>query len=108
MKKHIENSKKCYESVPIKLRLFIGMLIAANTAALAIFLSLHFTKYPHDYQTCLGIFLAYRVCAFMANKSMPLNDENVEFMSSERTLWNNATIAVAVTAILAISLLSGL
>lgn len=92
--------KRIYESLPIKLQLFLGMLVAANTAALALYLSLYFTKYPHDYQTCLGVFLSYRVCAFMANKGMPLIDENVAFMSSERTLWNNATIAVAIMMLL--------
>lgn len=87
--------KRIYETLPVKVRLFLGMLVASNTAALAIFLSLYFTKYPHDYQTCLGVFLSCRVCAFMANKQMMLNDENVKIMSSERTLWNTATIEVA-------------
>lgn len=83
------------ENLITKAKLFFGMLVAANTAAMAIYLSLYFTKYPHDYQTCLGMFLAYRVGTFMANKGMPLIDENVAFMSSERTLWNTATIQVA-------------
>lgn len=83
-----------YESLPVKLRLFIGMLVAANTAALAIYGSLYFTTYRHSLIDCIGVFLAVRVCLFMANKQMPLNDENVAFMSSERTLWNLATIAV--------------
>lgn len=89
-----------------KLKLFIGMLVAANTAALAIYVSLYFTKYPHDYQTCFGMFLAYRVFAFMANKGMMLNDENVAIMSSERTLWNTATIAVAIVMIPVLALLN--
>jgi hypothetical protein len=85
-----------YNLLPIKLRLFIGMLIAANSAALAIYFSLGLIDGlgAVDYWVCLGVFLAYRVAAFMANKQMPLTDENVAFMSSERTLWNLATIAV--------------
>lgn len=84
-----------YKSLPIKLKLLIGMLIAANTAAIAIYASLSMAIDNVDYWACLGIFLAFRVFAFMANPSLPLNDKNVEFMSSERTLWNLATIAVA-------------
>lgn len=87
--------KECYESLPIKLRLFIGMMIAAHTAALAIYFCVLLVLDNVDYWACLGIFLAFRVFAFMANPSLPLNDKNVEFMSSERTLWNLATIAVA-------------
>jgi hypothetical protein len=100
--------KRIYKSLPIKIRLFLGMLVASNTAALAIFLSLYFTQYTHDYQTCLGVFLAYRVCAFIANKGMMLNDENVAIMSSERTLWNTATIAVAIVMIPVLALLNWL
>jgi len=89
-------------SVIAKLRLFISMLIAANTAALAIYFSLGLIDGlgAVDYWGCLGVFLAYRVAAFMANKGMPLTEENVAFMSSERILWNLATIAVLAVMIL--------
>lgn len=100
--------KSCYESLPIKLRLFTGMLLATLTAGLAIYLSLYFTIYYHSFVDCIGVFLAARVILFMANPAMPLTDENVQFMSSERTLWNSATIVIlAITncLILLISLL---
>ena len=90
--------KECYESLPIKLRLFIGMMIAAHTAALAIYFCVLLILDDVEYWTCLSVFLVYRVFAFMANKQMPLNDENVGFMSSERTLWNLATIAIILTS----------
>lgn len=83
-----------YESLPVKLRLFIGMLIAANTAGMAIYLGFIFCGTEADYRACLGSFLILRVYLFMANPSLPLTNENVAFMSSERTLWNIATIAV--------------
>lgn len=83
-----------YELLPVKLRLFIGMLIAANTAALAIKFSLMLALENVDYFACLGVFLAYRVFAFMANPAMPLTSKNVQFMSEQRILWNVATIAV--------------
>jgi len=96
MKKYLLEALIRYELLPARLRLFIAMLIAANTAALAIYFSLGLIDGLDavDYWACLGVFLAYRVCAFMANKSMPLTDKNVAFMSSERTLWNLATIAI--------------
>jgi len=86
--------KQLYETLPVKLRLFIGMLIAANTAALFILLACKFAYFEVAYNQALALFLIYRVCAFMANKQMPLTDENVAFMSSERVLWNLASIAV--------------
>ena len=85
---------KKWFSVPVKVRLFLGMLFAANTAALAIYMALNLAGFESEYMACLGTFLAARVYLFMANKQMPLNDENVAFMSSERWLWNLATIAV--------------
>lgn len=92
----ISKLKEKYELLPLKLRLFFGMLIAANTAALAIYFSLSLIDGfdAIDYWSCLGVFLAYRVFAFMANPSLPLTDENVAFMSSERMLWNLATLAI--------------
>jgi len=95
-------------TVIAKLRLLIAMLIAANTAALAIYFSISLIDGigAVDYWGCLGVFLAYRVCAFMANKGMPLTDENVAFMSSERILWNLATIAVLTVMICLKSLIS--
>lgn len=86
--------KECYELLPIKLRLFIGMMIAAHTAAFAIYFCLLLVIDNVEYWTCLSVFLVYRVFVFMANKQMPLNDENVGFMSAERTLWNLATMAI--------------
>ena len=85
-----------------KAKLFFWMFIAANTAALAIYLSLGLIDGygAVDYFSCLSIFLAARVILFMANKQMPLTDENVAFMSSERILWNVATIAVLVVMML--------
>ena len=108
MKKHIDEAKRCYELLPVKLRLFIAMIIAANTAALAIYFSLGLIDGLDsvDYWACLGVFLAYRVFAFMANKSMPITEENVVFMSSERTLWNLATIAILAVMTLLKSLIS--
>ena len=95
-----------YNLLPVKIRLLIGMIIAANTAALAICFSLQLAIDDVDYWACLGILLAFRVFAFMANPSMPLNEKNVEFMSSERTLWNLATIAVLGVMMLLKSLIS--
>jgi len=102
MKKYFPVALDRYNLLPVKLRLFMGMLVSANTAALAIYLSLGLINglASVDYWACMGVFLAYRVAAFMANKQMPLTDENVSFMSSERTLWNVATIAVLVVMIL--------
>ena len=96
--KWLEVLQARYELLPIKLRLFIRMLIAANTAALAIYLSLGLIDGygAVDYFSCLGVFLSARVILFMANKQMPLTYENVAFMSSERILWNVATLAVLV------------
>jgi hypothetical protein len=96
-------------TVIVKLRLLLAMLIAANTAALAIWICFKFMLDNElSYQYCMGMFLIGRVILFMANKQMPLNDENVAFMSSERTLWNNATIAVAIVMIPVLALLSWL
>lgn len=83
-----------------KAKLFFGMFIAANTAALAIKLSLSLAIEDVDYFACLGVFLALRVVLFMANPNMPLTDKNVAFMSSERILWNVATLAVLVVMML--------
>lgn len=96
------------EYLMIKTRLFFGMILAANTAALAIYFSLSLIDglASIDYWSCLGVFLAYRVCAFMANRSLELNDLNVAFMSSERTLWNIATLAVVAVMMLLKSLIS--
>lgn len=89
-------------TITAKLKLFGWMLIAANTSSLAIYLCFIFLlKTDVDYGFCLGSFLIIRVYLFMANKGMPLTDENVAFMSSERILWNNATIAVAIVMSLA-------
>lgn len=86
--------KAAYERLPVKIRLFIGMLLAANTAGLAIYFGISLFGERPDYLACVGSFLAVRVYLFMANKSMPLTDENVAFMSSERILWNLTTIAI--------------
>lgn len=90
----VARAEQVYAALPLKLRLFIGMLIAANTAAMAIYVSINFLITEVGYWVCLGSFLAVRVYLFMANPSLPLTDKNVAFMSSERTLWNIATIAV--------------
>ena len=95
MKSWLSNIQAKYDSFPIKIRLFLGMLLAAFTAGIAIYASLYFTSYRHSFVDCIGVFLAARVILFMANKQMPLTDENVQFMSSERVLWNMATIAIA-------------
>lgn len=93
--KYLDAIEERYElSVPLKIRLFIGMLIAANTAALFIYLACKSASFDVDYIQALALFLIYRVMAFMANKQMPLTDENVAFMSSERILWNLASFAV--------------
>lgn len=89
-----------FEAFPAKVRLFIGMLIAANTAAFGIWAAVYLAGERADYWACLGAFLALRIVLFMANKQMPLTDENVAFMSSERTLWNLASIAVAALMVL--------
>jgi len=91
--------KSLYELLPVKVRLFLGMLLAANTAALAIYLCGYLADTNLTYSESMALFLGYRVCAFMANKQMPLTDENVEFMSSERILWNAATAAVLLATI---------
>lgn len=95
-----------YESLPIKIKLFIGMLIAANTAGMAIYFGLLLAVGETNYWGCLGSFLAVRAYLFMANRSLPLTDENVAFMSSERILWNLATIAVLSVMICLKSLIS--
>lgn len=86
--------KSILDKLPIKMKLFIHMLIAANTAALFIYLACKSASFDVDYMQALALFLVYRVMAFMANKKMPLTDENVAFMSSERILWNLASFAV--------------
>jgi hypothetical protein len=80
--------------VPLKIRLFIGMMVAANSAALAIYLACKFADFEIGYNQALALFLIYRVCAFMANPQMKLTDESVAFMSSERILWNLASFVV--------------
>lgn len=82
-----------------KAKIFFGMFIAANTAALAIKLSLSLAIEDVDYFACLGVFLALRIVLFMANPNMPLTDKNVAFMSSERILWNVATLAILAVVI---------
>ena len=95
-----------YKLLPVKLQLFLGMLVASNTAALAIYLAFLMILDDVNYWACLATFLAVRVYLFMANPSMELNDKNVTFMSSERTLWNLATIAVLAAMICLKSLIS--
>lgn len=93
--KFLDAIQERYESlVPLKIRLFIGMMVAANSAALAILLACKFADFEIGYNQALALFLIYRVCAFMANPQMKLTDENVAFMSSERTKWNVETIRV--------------
>lgn len=95
---YIADIQNRYESlVPIKIRLFIGMMVAANSAALAIYLACKFADFEIGYNQALALFLICRVCLFMANPQMKLTDENVAFMSSERTLWNLASFAVLLT-----------
>ena len=89
--------KQLYESLPIKFKFFLGMLTAANTSALFTYLACKSASFEVDYMQALAAFLIYRVFAFMANKQMPLTDENVAFMSSERILWNLASFAVLMT-----------
>lgn len=83
-----------------KTKLFFGMFIAANSAAAAIYAALFLAHFQPDYYECLGFFLAARVVLFMANPSMPLNDNNVAFMSQERILWNLATLTISFVMIL--------
>ncbi len=93
--KYLDAIEERYElSVPLKIRLFIGMLVAANSAALAIYLACKFADFEIGYNQALALFLICRVCLFMANPQMKLTDENVAFMSSERILWNLASFAV--------------
>lgn len=85
-----------------KIMLFIGMLIAASTAAVAIDLSVKLaTGQFLGFGEAMGLFLGVRVILFMANPSMPLNDSNVQFMSEQRILWNLATIAVCLVVLAA-------
>ena len=51
-------------------------------------------NFAHSFLFWVGVFLIYRVWAFMANRSLELTPENVQFMSEQRILWNVATIAV--------------
>jgi hypothetical protein len=98
--KFLDVMRECYESLPLKIRLFIGMLVAANSAGLAIYCCGKFIRADMDYRTCIGMFLMVRVFLFMANPAMPLTDKNVSFMSSERILWNTMTLLIlAVVAI---------
>lgn len=85
--------------MPTTLKLFGNMLIAANTSALAIFACFYLIDMKIDYWFCLGIFLAARVILFMANRQLPLTEENIQFMSRERILWASATLLVAATMI---------
>ena len=90
------DAKNMMQNFKVKFKLFSNMFVAAVTAGLAIYISMYFTMYRLDYMTSVGIFLAYRVCAFMANLNMKLTDDaNISFMSSERILWNQSTIAIA-------------
>ena len=86
--------RKCYESLPVKLRLFLGMFIAANTSGLAVYLCGYLADANLTYSESMALFLGYRVLAFMASRNLELTDTNVEFMSVERILWNVATIAI--------------
>ena len=89
-------AKNQMQMYKVKFKLFTNMFMASATAGLAIFISMYFTMYRLDYMTSVGIFLAYRVCAFMANLNMKLTDDaNIYFMSSERILWNQSTILIA-------------
>jgi len=82
-----------------KLKLFANMFIAANTAALAMYLCYKIIEFDNVYCWCLGIFLGARVVLFMANPAMPLTDSNVKFMSEQRIIWNSATIAICTVII---------
>jgi len=89
------------EKIIPKLNLLFGMLLATVTAAIATYASIYLmgTLGYVDFWECAGFFLAARVVLFMANPVMPLNDINVKFMSSERILWNAATIVVSLVLI---------
>ncbi len=93
------NAKNLMQEAKIKIMLFLGMFLAANTAAAAIWLCYQIIKIDNVYCWCLGTFLAVRVYLFMANPSMKLTDENVKFMSEQRIIWNAATIAIAALAL---------
>ena len=95
--KFLDVMRECYELLPIKLRLFIGMFVAANSAGLAIYCCGKFVRADMDYRTSIGLFLMARVFLFMANPALPLTDPNVAFMSSERTLWNVMTVLILAT-----------
>jgi hypothetical protein len=83
-----------------KLKLFLFMLVAANTAALAIYLCGYLAGANITYWESVALFLGYRVCAFMANRNLELTDLNVQFMSMERILWNVATLAILAVMVL--------
>lgn len=78
----------------LKLKLFLGMLVAANTAATAIYMGFVAVGSDIDYMVALVFFLLPRVVLFISNPNMPLIDNNVSTMSYERTLWNLCTILV--------------
>lgn len=92
------------------LKLFIGMLIAANLGAIALYgcAVLGDVEQYVTYRLCLAFLLAYRVIAYMyPGKGGELVPEYVQILSVQRSRWNNATIAVILVSLLPIYLISG-
>lgn len=88
-----------------KLKLFLLMILAANTSSLSIYFCGILASCTVTYYESMALFLGYRVLVFMANKQMPLTDENVYFMSTERILWNVATLAILASSLVIKALL---
>jgi fumarate reductase subunit C len=83
-----------------KIKLFVGMLIAASLSGVAIVLSLNLAGLPINFLDAVGYFLAFRVMMFMSTKDSELTPNYVHYLSVERSKWAGATIAVSLILIL--------
>lgn len=82
------------ESLLSTLKLFLGMLIAANLSATAIYLGFKLVDIEVGYIASLASFLIFRVFMYMGTKSDELTREYVHYLSVQRSKWALATIAV--------------
>jgi len=85
------------QSFSARIKLILGMLIAANLSASAIYLSLYliYMQSLIDYFFALGTFLAVRVYLYMFSRGADLTPEYVHILSVQRSKWASATILVS-------------
>jgi hypothetical protein len=81
-------------AMPAVLRLLLSCLLAANSAALAIYLCLSLADVNADYLSCLSIFLIAKLFLFSPSRHAPLSVQSGIAIASEITLWGAATTAV--------------